>query len=89
MTVFSTMQDIIDSGKKYDLIYLDPPWEYQDKQGSVNLRGAATAHYDVMPLDKLKEMPFKRDCSEKLRYAHVGDRSTNARRTRINGSMGI
>lgn len=40
--------------KKYNIIYADPPWGYQN-QGT---RAAAIKHYGVMKIDELKNMPI-------------------------------
>ncbi len=41
---------------KYDLIYADPPWRYNDN----NTRGAAEHHYDSMSAEELQGMDIKR-----------------------------
>ena len=40
---------------KYDIIYADPPWQYNNKI----TRGAAESHYPTMSLDELKALPVK------------------------------
>ena len=44
------------SGKKYNLIYCDPPWQYRDKCNSGN-RGACHK-YDTMSVHDLYKMPI-------------------------------
>ena len=44
--------DIYTSGKKYSIIYADPPWEYRNKASE----GAACNHYPTMSLEKLSGM---------------------------------
>jgi len=39
--------------KKYNIIYADPPWSYQNR----GTRAAAEKHYDTMTIDEIKEMP--------------------------------
>ena len=39
--------------KKYNVIYVDPPWGYQNKA----TRAAADKHYGTMTIDELKQMP--------------------------------
>jgi len=41
--------------KKYQIIYADPPWRYQDK----NCNGSAEQHYKTMNLQRIKELPVK------------------------------
>ena len=38
--------------KKYDIIYADPPWGYQNR----GTRAAANKHYDVMTVEDIKRM---------------------------------
>ena len=38
--------------KKYDIIYADPPWSYQNR----GTRAAASKHYGTMTVDQLKKM---------------------------------
>lgn len=53
--------------KKYNVIYADPPWSYNNKSiggkfknpdGSINL-GGASDKYNTMTLDDIKKMPIK------------------------------
>lgn len=39
--------------KKYNIIYADPPWSYNDSGCS----GAAAEHYQTMKFEELKELP--------------------------------
>ena len=41
--------------KKYNIIYADPPWAYQDK----NCRGASARHYKTMTNSELQSLPIK------------------------------
>jgi N6-adenosine-specific RNA methylase IME4 len=41
--------------KKYQIIYADPPWSYQDKKCS----GAALNHYETMKLKDICDLPIK------------------------------
>lgn len=40
---------------KYQIIYADPPWSYDDK--SLN-RGGALRHYETMSIDEIKALPI-------------------------------
>lgn len=40
---------------KYRLIYMDPPWKYQNWSDAKN--GAARAHYDCMTAEEMCELP--------------------------------
>lgn len=46
--------NIYDTSNKYDIIYADPPWNYNDK----NCAGAAAAQYATMKLDELAALPI-------------------------------
>jgi N6-adenosine-specific RNA methylase IME4 len=43
--------------KKYNIIYADPPWNYNDKRNNDPAYGAMT--YDTMKLHELKELPVQ------------------------------
>ena len=45
--------DIFSPVKKYDVIYADPPWRYQDKK----CNGACALHYDTMKIQDIKDIP--------------------------------
>ena len=54
--------DIFNTDRKYDVIYADPPWEYQDKGCS----GAANKHYPTLSDQDIHKLPIgkcaKKDC---------------------------
>ena len=41
--------DIFSPVKKYDVIYADPPWRYQDKK----IHGAGALHYDTRKIQEI------------------------------------
>lgn len=43
-------------GKKYSIIYADPPWQYDRKVG----QGVAENHYQTMKVKELRELPVSR-----------------------------
>lgn len=45
-------------GKKYNIIYADPPWLY-DNAGTQKSRGMARSSYECMPLKDIKEVPIR------------------------------
>lgn len=51
---------------KYSVIYADPPWDYNDKQGGSisESYGAAEKHYPTMSLSDLKAMRIPDLCNE-------------------------
>ena len=55
--------DIFTTEKKYDIIYADPPWRYQDK----TCEGACEKHYQTMSVDEICVLPVAnlaaKDCT--------------------------
>jgi site-specific DNA-methyltransferase (adenine-specific) len=53
--------------KKYNIIYADPPWSYNDKLGDKVNMGAVTGSYDTMTIEEIKELPVSefsdKDCA--------------------------
>lgn len=47
--------------KKYDIIYADPPWRYQDRKPPA---GGAEQYYETMVLTDILNMPISSICSE-------------------------
>jgi len=50
--------------KKYNIIYADPPWNYNDKRtwkgkNNPNWAGWAEKHYKTMTLDNICDLPIK------------------------------
>lgn len=43
--------------KKYNVIYADPPWSYNDRSGR-GYKHSAREKYDTMTLDDIKKMPI-------------------------------
>lgn len=41
---------------KFNIIYMDPPWKYDNESESI--RGTAEAHYPTMGMEELKEIPI-------------------------------
>ena len=55
MTVFTSFEGIISSGKKYQIILADCPWPYKDKLQHHG--GGAESHYDVMSIEDICKLP--------------------------------
>ena len=59
------MNDLITQfgGKKYNIIYADPPWKYGSKSAVNNSTGndikPLSEHYNSMTLSEIKQMPVK------------------------------
>jgi len=47
----------------YDIVYLDPPWDYkgqkQHSKPGLGDTGGAAVHYPTIPMKKMKEFPMK------------------------------
>ena len=54
--------DIFNTDRKYDIIYADPPWKYDDS----NCQGAAEKQYNTMSIEELRKLPVEnlaaKDC---------------------------
>lgn len=51
--------DILNTDKKYSIIYADPPWEYKQSGSKTNSRGMAKQHYDTMATKDICNLPVK------------------------------
>ena len=46
--------------KKYNIIYADPAWSYNDKRDKhKRLCGGATVHYETMPMQDIYDLPVE------------------------------
>ncbi len=52
--------DIFNTEKKYNVIYADPPWKYNDR----TCEGAREKHYDTMKIEDIKQLPIKELCEK-------------------------
>ena len=52
--------DILNTDKKYNIIYADPPWEYKQSGSKTHSRGMAKQHYSTMPTDEICALPIKK-----------------------------
>ena len=43
--------------RKFDVIYVDPPWKFDSKRTGGSMKSGASQQYDVMTLDEMKAMP--------------------------------
>ena len=55
MTVFSTIDEIVQSKKKYKIIYADPAWKFKSGQNS-----SRAIKYDTMDIDEIKKLPVEK-----------------------------
>ncbi len=60
MTTFTSMNDIISSGKKYNIIYADPPWRFDGRQYQSDNRDfyKIEKHYDTMTIEDIANLPI-------------------------------
>ena len=63
---YRDLQQMIRDGRKFAVIYVDPPWTYKTYSGKGKER-SAERHYDTMSIDELKAMPIwklaAKDCT--------------------------
>lgn len=55
----STANDLLAfaNGKKYNTIYADPPWQFQNRTGKVAPEHKRLTRYETMPLAEIKALP--------------------------------
>lgn len=51
--------DIFNTGKRYKIIYADPPWEYRQSGSKKNSRGMAKQHYPTMSTEDICNLPIR------------------------------
>jgi len=44
--------------KKYQIIYADPPWSFNNKNTGGSMKSGSNAHYKTMNIDELCELPI-------------------------------
>ena len=52
-------------GKKYNTIYADPPWRFQNRTGKVAPEHKRLARYETMPLEEIKALPIEEISGDK------------------------
>jgi len=43
---------------KYSIIYADPAWQFSNANTGGSMKSGASAHYDVMTIDRMKDLPI-------------------------------
>lgn len=51
--------NIFETTKKYEVIYADPPWRYNDKRTGKKISGGAVNHYPTMKFPEIQKLPVK------------------------------
>ena len=69
-----TVKDLltVTNGKKYNTIYADPPWRFQNRTGKVAPEHKRLARYDTMKLDEIKMLPVGEVADEKKSFVFMG-----------------
>lgn len=67
----SSLQILVDEGRKFPTVYADPPWPYTNEAS----RAAAINHYPVMGLDQIRGEPVSKLAADD---AHLHLWTTNA-----------
>lgn len=62
-----TIQDLktFVKGKKYNTIYADPPWQFQNKSGKVAPEHKRLTRYETMTIEEIKQLPVAEIADEK------------------------
>lgn len=66
-TLEETSRDLIDfaNGKKYGVIYADPPWQFQNRTGKVAPEHKRLMRYETMTLQDIKALPVQEISGDK------------------------
>lgn len=49
----------MEEGKKYQILYVDPPWSYRNKKTGGSMKSGAEAKYKTLPLDEICNLNIK------------------------------
>ena len=65
--LMKTIQNLYDftSGKKYNTIYADPPWQFQNRTGKIAPEHKRLTRYETMKVDEIKVLPIGDIAGEK------------------------
>ena len=58
-SVLDMVVDILDTDKKYDVIYADPPWTYKTYSGKGKEKRSAENHYACMKKEDIQALPVQ------------------------------
>ena len=63
----STIQNLMEftNGKKYNTIYADPPWQFQNRTGKVAPEHKRLTRYETMTISDIKALPVADITDEK------------------------
>ena len=50
--------------KKYQIIYCDPPWEFNNKNTGGNMKSGANHHYPTMTVDEMSKLNINELCDD-------------------------
>ena len=68
------------NGKKYNTIYADPPWQFQNRTGKVAPEHKRLTRYETMTITEIKELPISDITGDKAHlYHHDGEISYGKR----------
>lgn len=57
------LEDLIKEGKKFDVIYSDPPWAWAARSPKGGAK-SPSAHYSVMSIEDIKKLPVQEVCNK-------------------------
>ncbi len=62
-----TVKDLLSftNGKKYNTIYADPPWQFQNRTGKVAPEHKRLNRYETMTLEEIKKLPVSEIADDK------------------------
>ena len=71
MSIMSNLEETIQNllsftkGKKYNTIYADPPWQFQNRTGKVAPEHKRLNRYETMTLEEIKKLPISEIADDK------------------------
>ena len=58
-------------GKKYNTIYADPPWQFQNRTGKVAPEHKRLTRYETMTISEIKKLPIEDFLKKQGRFKHL------------------
>lgn len=77
------------NGEKYNTIYADPPWQFQNRAGKVAPEHKRLTRYETMTIEDIKALPIADITGEKSTLIFVGSKCAAPGWIGSNGCMGI
>jgi N6-adenosine-specific RNA methylase IME4 len=70
-TTIDNLKKMITPHKKYNVIYADPPWSYDNKKTGRDMKHGAAKKYDLMSNEDIANMPIEVITQKNCVYSSV------------------